>query len=304
MRTVIAGGSGLLGQALSHRLLADGHDVVVLTRRATATRPGYREVAWLPDGSIGPWVGEIAAADVVVNLAGAGIADRRWTARRKTELLASRVDSTSSLVAAVHAAERRPSVFVQGSAVGYYGSSQSDRAFDEGSPSGQDFLGDLAVEWENAARPVAALGCRLVIVRTGVVLAREGGALAPMARPFRFFVGGRVASGRQYMSWISIDDWVSLVMWAMTTDTVSGPINATAPVPVTNAELSAALGRALQRPNWLPAPAFALRALFGEMATSILLGGQRVHPARATALGFRFQHDTIDAALAHVLSVR
>lgn len=301
MRTIIAGGSGLLGQALSRRLTADGHDVVVLSRRARASKPGYREVAWQPGGPLGPWAREIGEADAVVNLAGASIAGRRWTARRRAELVASRIDSTNSLADAVHAAEPRPAVFVQGSAVGYYGFSQGDQSFDEDDPPGQDFLGDLAVEWENAAKPVAGLGCRLVVVRTGVVLAREGGALPPMARPFRLFAGGPVGSGRQYMSWISIDDWVSLVIWAMTNAAVIGPINATAPAPVTNAEFSAALGRALGRPSWLPAPAFALRALFGEMADSILLGGQRVRPVRALALGFGFRHETIDAALAHVL---
>lgn len=301
MRIVIAGGSGWLGQPLATKLIARGDDVVVLSRRRGASRPSYREVQWTPDGSIGPWAREIAESDVVINLAGTGIADKRWSKARKADLLASRVNSTTSLVAAVHAADHRPSVFVQGSAVGYYGASLDARILDEGSPPGQDFLADLAVEWEDAAKPVATLGCRLVIIRTGLVLARDGGALAPMARPFRFFVGGPVGSGRQYMSWITREDWLSLIVWAIDTPTVDGAINAAAPTAVTNAAFSAALGRALARPSWLPAPAFALRAMFGQMATSILLNGQRVAPARALALGFRFRNETLDDALANAL---
>lgn len=303
MRIVIAGGSGLLGGALAARMATAGHEAVVLTRRpAPSTVPGVRHVGWVPDGSLGPWAREIGETDVIVNLSGASIADRRWTTRRKAELRSSRIDSTAGLVAAVHAASRRPATFVQGSAVGYYGARDDDRTFDEQSAPGNDFLADLAVDWEDAAKPVAALGCRLVTVRTAVVLARDDGALPPMARPFRFFAGGPVGSGRQYISWIAIDDWVALVEWAIATTTISGAINASAPAPVTNAEFSAAIGRALRRPSWLPAPAFALRAMFGELATALLLRGQRVVPARAVSLGFTFRYESIDDALGRILA--
>jgi len=302
MRIVIAGGSGLLGRALARRLVDLAHDVVILSRRTSgSTRDNAREVAWTPDGSIGAWAREIDGADAVVNLAGAGIADRRWTPARKNQLKSSRIASTRSLVLAVQAASTRPGVFIQGSAIGYYGSSLSDRIHDEASPPGSDFLSRLAVEWEHEAQPVVAFGCRLVVIRTGIVLSRSGGALPPMARPFRLFVGGRIGSGRQYMSWVSIDDWVALVTWAIDTPAAQGPINATAANPVTNAEFSATLGRALGRPALLPVPAFALRLLFGEMAETVLLGGQRVAPIKALALGFRFQYDDLQRALPHAL---
>jgi len=302
MRIVIAGGTGLLGQALAGRLIDQQHDVVTLSRRTSRpARTRGREVVWTPDGSIGAWACELDGADVVVNLAGAGIADRRWTPARKAVLKSSRIDSTRSLVAAIEAATRRPAVFVQGSAVGYYGSSLSDRIHDETSPPGTDFLSQLAVEWEHEAEPVATLGCRLVIVRTGIVLSRDGGALPPMARPFRLFVGGRIGSGRQYMSWIAIEDWIAMVMWAIATPVVTGAINATANAPATNAGFSEALGRVLRRPALLPVPAFALELLFGEMATTILLEGQRVVPTKARALGFNFGYDDLDRALSRAL---
>jgi uncharacterized protein (TIGR01777 family) len=302
MRIVVAGGTGLLGRALVRRFVDQQFDVVVLSRKPSAqTRPRYREAAWTPDGTSGPWAREVDGADAVVNLTGAGMADRRWTPARKALLRSSRIDSTRSLVAAVQAATRRPPVFVQGAAIGIYGSSLSDQAHDESSPAGTDYLARLAVEWELAAHPVATMGCRLVVVRTGIVLSRDGGALPPMARPFRFFVGGPIGSGRQYMSWITIDDWVSMVAWAIASPAVSGPVNATAPEPVTNRVLSAAIGRALHRPCLLPVPGFVLKALFGEMAAALLLGGQRVVPAVALAHGFQFQHATLDRAMAHVL---
>jgi uncharacterized protein (TIGR01777 family) len=302
MRIIIAGGSGLLGRALVTQLAAAGHEVVVLSRRASGS-PGstVREVVWTADGSVGPWAREVDGADVVVNLAGAGIADKRWTPARKALLRSSRIASTGSLVSAVEAAGRRPSVFIQGSAVGYYGSNLSDKVHDESSPAGSDFLSRLAVEWESAAEPVTELGCRLVVVRTGIVLSRHGGALPPMARPFRFFVGGPIGSGRQFMSWIAVEDWVSMVIWALATPAVFGPLNATAPDPVTNAAFSAAIGRALHRPSLFPVPGFVLKAALGEMAEAILLGGQRVVPAKARQLGFNFRHMDLERALVQVL---
>lgn len=300
MRIVIAGGSGLLGRALAARLIGNGHEVVNLSRRASGqARRGYREVSWNPDGSTGPWASELASADAVVNIAGAGIADKRWTKARKAELRASRLDSTRSLISAMQATSRAP-VFIQGSAVGYYGASLDDAILDEQSPPGHDFLARLAVEWEDAASPAAALGCRLVVIRTGIVLASEGGALPPMARPFRLFAGGPVGTGRQYMSWVTSDDWVSLVVWAISAPQASGPLNATAPAPVTNAELGKAIGRVLGRPSWLPVPAFVLRTALGEMADALLLSGQRVLPTRTTSLGFAFSYFDLHDALVNV----
>jgi uncharacterized protein (TIGR01777 family) len=297
MRFVIAGGTGLLGRALIARLTDSGHDVVVLTRGSGRASGPVHEVPWTPDGSAGAWAPELDGAEAVINLAGAGIAGKRWTAARKKLLRTSRLDSTRSLVAAIGTTTNRPRVFVQGSAVGIYGADLSDEVRDELSPPGSDFLSELAVEWESAAHPVAHMGCRLVTVRTGIVLSPDGGALPPMAKPFRMFVGGRIGTGRQFLSWITIDDWVSMVMWALRTATVHGPLNATAPEPVTNADFSRALARALRRPNLFPVPSFVLRTLFGEMA-DVLLYGQRVIPAKAQSLGFHFDQARLDDALA------
>ena len=222
MKIVVAGGSGFLGRALTTHLTAGGHDVVVLTRQSSSSQGRVRRVTWRPDGASPPidagratgWASEIDGADAIVNLAGEGIADKRWTKARKHALLESRTLSTRSLVAAVRAAERRPSVFIQASGIGYYGTA-GDEILDEASPPGSDFLAQLCLTWEAEARAVEALGARLVIVRNGVVLARSGGALKKMLPPFLFFVGGPIASGKQYLSWIEVDDWVAMVVWAM-----------------------------------------------------------------------------------------
>jgi len=299
MKGVIAGGSGFLGRALSEHLVGRQHEVVILTRSGSVpARTGARAASWHPDGSPNPgaWAKEIDGAHVIVNLAGAGIADKRWTRRRKDELRQSRAQPTRSLVAAIRAASVKPATFVQGSAVGFYGAA-ADEIIDESFPPGQDFLGQLCVSWEAEAHPAAALGCRLVILRSGVVLAREGGALKKMMPAFQFFVGGPIASGRQYLSWIHLADWVALVTWAIETSSVSGVVNATAPGPATNADFSRALGRALGRPSWLRVPGGALRILVGEMANEMLIAGQRVVPKRALDAGFAFKYPDIDSAL-------
>lgn len=299
MKVVLAGGSGFLGRALSEHLVGRGHEVAVLTRSGSVPgRTGARAVSWQPDGSTTPgaWGTEIDGAGAIINLAGAGIADRRWNRRRKDLLRSSRVLATRSLVAAVRAASARPSVFLQGSAVGFYGNS-GDEILDESFPPGDDFLGDLCVAWEAEAHAVTALGCRLVLLRSGVALARDGGALKKLMPPFLFFVGGPIATGRQYLSWIHRADWIALVTWALETPAVSGAVNATAPNPVTNAEFSRALGRALRRPSFVHVPAFALRLLVGEMADHGLITGQRVVPKRALELGFQFTHPEIEAAM-------
>jgi hypothetical protein len=218
--------------------------------------------------------------------------------RRKALLRTSRVQATRHLAAAVRAADRRPAVFIQGSAVGFYGAVADDRVFDESFPPGDDFLGQVCMAWEAEAHAVEALGVRLALVRTGIVLAGDGGALKKMIPPFTFFVGGPIGAGHQYLSWIHRDDWIALVVWAIGTAAVSGSVNATAPHPVTNAEFSRALGRALGRPSWLPVPGVALRLALGEMARDALILGQRVVPKRPIALGFQFKYERIDEALA------
>jgi uncharacterized protein (TIGR01777 family) len=299
MHIVIAGGSGYLGRTLTTRLLAEDHRVTVLSRGDRAAHvAGAAVVTWRPDGTSGDWARVLDAADAVVNLTGAGIADARWTPVRKAELRSSRVLSTRSLVAALRDTTRRPAVLIQQTGVGYYGASLSDQPVDESFPPGDDYLGELGVAWEAEALPAAALGVRIVIVRSGVVLARDGSALVRIRPFYRWFVGGPVGSGRQYFAWIHRDDWVALILWALTTATVSGVVNGTAPGPVTYREFSDALGRAMHRPSWLPVPGFVLRTLYGEMAGAVLLKGQRVVPRRTQELGFRFRYPTIEEALA------
>jgi uncharacterized protein (TIGR01777 family) len=300
MKVVIGGGSGFLGTTLAGALASRSHEIVVLTRHASGSGGPARRVQWDPDGSAaGDWIREIDGADAVVNLSGAGIADRRWTAARKQVLRDSRVLPTRSLVAAVRAAARRPATFLQGSAIGFYGPT-ADELLDESFPPGSDFFGGLAVAWEAEALPAAALGCRLVVIRSAVVLTRHGGALKKMLPPFQFFVGGPIASGRQYFSWIHRDDWTALFVWALENPSVTGVLNGSAPEPVTNEVFSKALGRALHRPSWFRVPGFMLRMLFGEMANAALINGQRVVPKRALDQGFQFKYPTIDAALQNI----
>jgi uncharacterized protein (TIGR01777 family) len=307
MRIVIAGGSGFLGSALSDRLRTARHDVVVLTRDGAQSRRGgsrtpearpVRYAHWTPNGEAGDWAKEIDGADAVVNLAGAGIADKRWTAARKRVLWNSRILSTKSLVNAFRTVARRPSVLIQGSAAGYYGAFANGPTIDESSLPGSDFLAQLCVAWEAEAQAAAALGCRLVIARSSVVISGDGGALPRMMLPFRLFAGGPLGSGRQVMSWIHIDDWIEMILWAIEKSAVSGPVNLAAPEPVTNAEFSRALGRAMRRPSWLPVPGFALRLIVGEMADDALLLGHRILPKRAQESGYVFRHPGIDEALA------
>jgi uncharacterized protein (TIGR01777 family) len=303
MHIVIAGGSGFLGTALTRALARDGHTVTILTRRATAgfpDQPRVSHVSWDPNGRSGPWAGVLNDADAVVNLAGESIAAKRWSAAQKTKIRESRLHATRSLTTAIRAATRAPSALVSGSAVGYYGD-RGDETITESSPPGHDFLAAVAQEWEAAAAEAAQV-TRVVLIRTGIVLDRHGGALPKMLPPFQMFVGGPLGSGRQYMPWIHKEDWLRLVTWATTHEGARGPLNATSPSPVTNAEFARALGRALKRPSLLPAPSFALRLALGEMADALLLSGQRALPVRATDLGFSFRYSNIDEALANVLA--
>ncbi|HEX9161474.1 MAG TPA: TIGR01777 family oxidoreductase [Thermoanaerobaculia bacterium] len=296
MDIVVAGGSGLLGEPLVRRLIARGDDVAVLSRDPRKVRAG-RGVQW--DGkSAGAWTGEIDAADAVINLAGENIGAGRWTEERKRRLIDSRLDATSSIVAALSKASRRNRVLINASAVGFYGF-ERDEIADESAPKGRGFLADLVDRWESAAKRAEPFA-RVVILRFGVVLAQDGGALAKMMLPFRFGAGGPVGSGRQWMSWVDRDDVLRAIEWALTRGSVRGAYNITAPEPVTNKEFARTLGRVMHRPSLLPAPGFALRLVFGEMADEALLGGQRAVPRRTEAEGFRFEHAKLESALRHV----
>jgi uncharacterized protein (TIGR01777 family) len=302
MKVVIAGGTGFLGGALAERLTADGCDVIVLSRRAASPVRG-RVVVWTPDGDVDAWASELDGADAVVNLAGESLAGRRWSKTHKQTILDSRVRATRSLVAAIGGASRPPAVFISGSAVGYYGPLGDELAV-ETTPPGSDFLAQVCRQWEAEANHAASSRTRVVSIRTGLALERDGGALPAMLPPFKFGVGGPVGSGRQYWPWIHRSDWIDLVRWAIQTDATSGPLNATAPAPVRNIEFAHALGRALRRPAFMPAPSFALRLMLGEMADALLLSGQRAVPAKAGTLGFPFKYSQLDDALAAIFGTR
>lgn len=291
MKVVVAGGTGFLGTPLVSQLRTSGNEVFVLTRRSAG--PG--QITWSPDGTAGLWAEAVDGADAVINLAGESIAGHRWTPAQKARIRDSRIHATRSLVEAIRASVRKPAVFLSASAVGYYGSRGDDTLNEESAP-GDDFLASVCRDWE--AEAFEAVGAtRVVYLRTGLPLARSGGALPRIALPFRFLAGGPLGSGRQYWSWIHRDDWLAMTIWALHTSRVSGALNLTAPAPVTNREFAVTLGRVLKRPAFMPTPAFALRLLVGEMADALLLAGQRVIPVKAEALGFRFRYTALEPAL-------
>lgn len=309
MRLVITGGSGFLGSALVRRLVPAGHRITLLTRRAGTAVPaplpaGVHVLPWPARPEVGttiaPWEEAIGSADAVVHLAGASIAGGRWTAARKAEILASRIDATTAVVEAVRRARQsgtQPRVIVSASAVGYYGPC-GDEEVTEAHPPGDDFLARVCRAWETSVEEAAPLGVRVVRVRTGVVLDARHGALPQLMRPFRLGFGGPIGSGEAWVPWIHRDDWTALVEFALVADGLEGAVNACAPEPVRQRTLATALGRALHRRSWLPAPAWALRLAFGEMADAVLLSGQRAVPRAAERAGFWFTHVDLDEALA------
>ncbi|MGQ0465186.1 MAG: TIGR01777 family oxidoreductase [Sporichthyaceae bacterium] len=285
----MAGSSGLIGRALVEALRADDHDVVRLVRRAPNSRD---EIQWDPDRPLDP--SKLDGVDAAVNLAGAGVGDKRWTDAYKKTLVDSRVNTTHTLATALAAMDRKPTVLVNGSAIGYYGET-GDTILDERAPAGDDFLARLCVRWEAATEPAERAGIRVVHARTGLVVAREGGAFERMTKIFKLGAGGKLGSGKQWWSPISLTDEVRALEFALTTPSVSGPINLTCPHPLTNAALTAELGSLLHRPTFLPAPRFGLRLVLGEFATEPLRS-QRVIPKALTDAGFRFTHPTFEAA--------
>lgn len=302
MRILIAGGSGLIGRAVAARWASDGHQVAVLSRRPDGVRDlptGVRAEAWTPGDSV-RLAAQLDGADALVNLAGENVAGGRWTARRKRELQASRVDLGRLLVAAWERTRRPPAVLLQASAVGYYGD-PGDREVDETAAPGRDFLGQLCAAWEGSTAGVEVLGTRRVLLRTGIVLAREGGALPRLLPPFRACVGGPVGSGAQWFPWIHVVDEVGAIDFLLGRRDLAGAFNLTAPEPVRNRDFGKVLGRTLGRPSVLPLPALALRLALGEMA-DILLVGQRALPRRLLAAGYRFQFPDLGGALADLVA--
>ncbi|MCO5996464.1 TIGR01777 family oxidoreductase [Actinoallomurus rhizosphaericola] len=294
MQIAITGSTGLIGQALVRALRDEGLTVLRLVRRRPAADD---EVRWDPFGEVD--TASLEGVDVVVHLAGAGIGDRRWTDCYKQEIRDSRIEGTRTLCRALAALDDPPSLLVSSSAVGYYGCT-GDRTVDEDSPPGEGFLADVCRDWEAATAPAAEAGIRVVIPRTGVVLAREGGTLGRMLPLFRAGLGGRLGSGRQWFSWITLADEVAALRFLIG-GPLEGPVNLTAPEPVTNAAYTTALGRALHRPTPFAVPPFALRLALGGLADEGVLVSQRVLPARLTAAGFGFRYPDLASALAGIL---
>jgi uncharacterized protein len=305
MRVTVTGASGLIGRALVTELRDEhGAEVTVLSRDPSRAREalGVEAVGWDPIGEPAP-MQALTGADAVVHLAGENVA-QRWSKQAKRAILESRVTGTRNLLAGLEAIDRseigqRPRTLISGSAVGYYGP-HGEEPLDEDSPPGNDFLAETCVAWEAEAQKAAALGMRVVLVRTGVVLDRNGGALKRMLPPFQIGVGGPVAGGAQYMSWIHREDLVGMICAALQDERWSGPVNGTAPEPVTNREFSHALGHALHRPSLLPVPGIALSLLYGEMA-EIVTTGARVMPAKPLVLGYDFRHPELGEALRSAL---
>lgn len=307
MRVIITGGTGLIGRALTQSLAQDGHEVIVLTRnpeKAGEMPASATPVKW--DARTAQGWGHLAdGADAIVNLAGAGIAGdgfipQRWSSQRKKVLRDSRLYSAAAVIEAIAAAAQKPSVLLQASAVGYYDVHTDNRDITETTPPGQGFLPELCVAWEASSAAAADYGVRRVVLRSGLVLSGDGGLLPRTALPFRFFVGGPMGSGQQWMPWIHIEDQVRAMRFLLENEEASGPYNLSAPAPVRNKAFGQAIGQALGRPAFLPVPAFALRLALGELAHT-LLTGQRAVPQRLLAAGFQFHYTEINRAMQDLL---
>ncbi|TKB94077.1 MAG: TIGR01777 family protein [Nitrospira sp.] len=302
MQIVVTGGTGFIGRPLCTSLCQEGHRVTLLTRRIETQWPCasiVTAVEWNGREG-GAWEHCLDGTDVIINLAGAPIADGRWTDARKELLIESRVLSTRVLIEALSRCPSRPRALINASGIGYYGASD-DRLLDEGAARGQGFLSYLSFLWEAEALRAAELGVRVVMLRTGMVLEQDGGALPKMLLPFRFFAGGPIMPGTQWVSWIHRRDHIGLIHWMLANPNVSGPVNAVAPEAVTMNQFCDAIGRVLHRPSWLPVPGFALQAALGELGT-LMTTGQRVTPAKALSHGYVFQYPKLEPALRAILT--
>ena len=302
MKIVMTGGTGFIGRPLCAALCQEGHQVTLLTRRIEAQRSyGLTITAIEWNGrKAGAWEHCLEGADAVINLAGAPIADGRWTDARKQLLMESRVLTTRLLVEALSRRSSKPRTLISASGIGFYGASD-DRMLDEGAARGQGFLSDLCLAWEAEALRAAEFGARVVMLRTGMVLEQDGGALPKMLLPFQFFAGGPIMPGTQWVSWIHRRDHIGLIKWALTTPSISGPVNAVAPEAVTMKQFCGSIGRILHRPSWLPVPGFALCVALGELGT-LMTTGQHVTPAKALSRGYVFHYPKLEPALRAILT--
>jgi uncharacterized protein (TIGR01777 family) len=297
MRILITGASGMIGRRLQDLLRSKGHELLLASR---GDPKSSMEVKWTVENGFDE-LEKLEGLDAVIHLAGESISGFRWTDEKKKAIRDSRVHGTRSVVTAMAALHKKPPVFISGSATGFYGD-RGDDVMDESSSPGDNFLAEVCKEWEAESLRAETLGIRTVLIRTGIVLTKEGGALGTMLTPFKLGVGGVVGSGKQWMSWISIDDEIGIINFVLENESVSGPVNAVAPSPVTNEEFTKALGEAIHRPTVLPLPAFGVKILFGEMGDELLLGSTRVVPKRLQELGYQFKYTHLKPAIADALS--
>ena len=298
MKIIIAGGTGFIGGKVSRLLTEEGHSVFILSRHARpqtkSANPRIQLIQW-DGGSQGPWAQECEGAEVIINLTGAPIADSRWTAKRKQELIDSRLKPTQALLQAIPGWDTKPHTFITASGIGFYGDSGTTPV-DESSKCGEGFLPKLCRAWENMAQEGEAMGLRVLPVRFGMVLGLGGGALPKMSLPFKLFLGGPVLPGTQFVSWIHLEDLARLILFLITHQGMTGPVNAVAPEAVTMQDFCVALGKAMNRPSWFPVPEFVLRMALGELST-MLTTGQRVYPTKALQGGFSYTYPTLQPAL-------
>ena len=301
MKIVLFGGSGFLGKHLVPKLLAKGHNVTLISRRPEIVRrkivPFVEVKEWSTPEKLGSL---LEGTDAFVNLAGESIGAKRWSASRKDEILTSRIETTRTIVETIGKMSKKPSVLLSASAVGYYGNVENEEVT-ETHPPGKDFLADVCVRWEAEAMKVGRLGVRVVLPRTGIVLANNGGALQKMLVPFRLFAGGPLGSGNQWFPWIHIEDEINAIIYTLEHPAISGPINLVAPEAITMRQFCSALGSAMRRPSWAPVPSFVLKVVLGEMAEALVLGGQKVVSRKLIESGYRIKFSRIDEALAEIL---
>lgn len=295
MNILITGGSGLIGSALCSRLLHDKHNVVILSRSPEAIKTplkGVSELEQLEDDVV---------FDVVVNLAGEPIVDKRWTGKQKLSLVSSRLEITQKLISYFETVEHRPKVFISGSAIGYYGIGETNAPIDETALGDESFASQLCQQWESVALQAETLGIRTCLLRTGIVLGKEGGALSKMLGPFKMGLGGRIGRGKQWMSWIHLDDLVGIILYCIDHDNIKGAINGTSPNPVTNLLFTKTLGKVLKRPTIFPMPALVVKLFMGQMGEELLLAGKNIVPVKALAAGYQFNYSQLEDALRNVV---
>ncbi|WP_423801296.1 TIGR01777 family oxidoreductase [Neobacillus sp. SAB-20_R2A] len=299
MKIAIAGGTGFVGKALVHELIKNGHQVIVLTRNSNQDGPSVQYVEWLQADS-NP-ASSLAGTDIIINLAGESINSGRWTDQRKQTILNSRLEAVQELLKIMNELNPKPKAFINASAVGYYGTSFDKTFSEENEGSSDDFLSRTVMEWEKKAAKASEIGIRTVFCRFGIVLDQAEGALPKIALPYKSFIGGPIGTGKQWMSWIHIDDVVKAILFIIENETIQGPVNFTAPNPVTMNEFGQVLSKVLKRPNWLPVPSIALKTLLGEMST-LVVDGQRVLPNKLLESGYTFQYPDLKPALKNIFS--